>query len=140
MTLKELIEQGSYPADDLNCAETILSGANQVYNLGLSRDCLRLAAAFGGGMGTENVCGVLTASLMVLGYLFVPERAHKSPEIKEISKKLFDLYTKKLGDFICKPLKDKYRTEEKKCYEVVLMGAEILDSIISEEMRKRVKQ
>jgi C_GCAxxG_C_C family probable redox protein len=140
MTLKELIEQGFYPKNNLNCAETILYGANQVYNLGLSKDCLRLSAAFGGGMGTENVCGVVTASVMVLGYLFVKDHAHQSLEIKDICKELFELYTKNLGDFDCKPLKDKYRTEEKKCFDVILKGAEILDYIISKEKRKRERQ
>ena len=137
MKLKELVVQGFYPANDLNCAETILYGANQVYNLGLSKDCLRLVAAFGGGMGTKNVCGGLTASLMVLGYLFVKDHAHQSPEIKEISQELFDLYTKNLGDFVCKILKDKYYTEEKKCFPVVLKGAEILDYLINKEKIKR---
>ncbi len=140
MKLKELIEQDFYQKNDLNCAEAVLYGVNQVYHLGLSKDCLRLSAAFGGGMGMESVCGVLTASLMVLGYLFVKEHAHQSPEIKEISKKLFQAYTEKMGSYICTPLKEKYRTKEKKCYEVILKGAEILDEIIEEEMRKREKQ
>jgi hypothetical protein len=74
--LKELMEQGFYLKNDLNCAEAILYGANQVYGLGLSSDCLRLSAAFGGGMGVESVCGVVTASLMVLGYMFVEHHAH----------------------------------------------------------------
>ena len=91
-------------------------------------------------MGTENVCGALTASLMVLGCLFVKEHAHQSPEIKEISKELFEAYNKKMGSYICTPLKEKYRSEEKKCYEVILKGAEILDEIIEKEMRKREKQ
>ena len=135
--LKELIEQGFYPKEDLNCAETILYGANQVYGLGLSKDCLRLSAAFGGGMGTENVCGVVTASLMVLGFMFVEEHAHQSPEIKDLCKELFDRYTKELGNFDCKPLKEEYRTEEKKCYNIILKGAEILDSIVTSEKKKR---
>ena len=135
--LKELVEQGFGKKEDLNCAETILCGANRVYDLGLSKDCLRLSAAFGGGMGTENVCGVLTGSLMVLGYLFVKDRAHQSPEIKDLCKELFELYTRKLGDFDCKPLKDKYRTEEKKCYDVILKGAEILDDIVIREKKNK---
>ena len=136
--LKKLIEQGFYLQEDLNCAETILYGANQVYNLGLSGDCLRLSAAFGGGMGMENVCGVVTASLMVLGYLFVKDRAHQSPEIKELSREYFGRFSKELGDFNCKPLKDRYQTEDKKCYDVVLKGAEILDDIIIREKRKKI--
>ncbi len=138
MTLKKLMEQGFYPKNDLNCAETIFYGANQVYDgLGLSKNCLRLSAAFGGGMGTENVCGAVTASLMVLSFLFVNEHAHQSPEIKDLCKELFESYTKELGDFNCKPLKDKYQTEEKKCYDVILKGAEILDELIIHEKKKR---
>lgn len=135
--LKELIEQGFYLKSDLNCAETILYGANQVYGLGLPKDCLRLSAAFGGGMAIESVCGVVTASLMVLGYLFVKDNAHQNPEIKELNRELFDRVTKELGDFNCQPLKDQYRTEEKKCYYVILKGAEILDDMVIREMKKR---
>jgi len=135
--LRDLIEQGFYQKEDLSCSEAILYGANQVYKLGLSEDCLRLSAAFGGGMAIESVCGVVTASLMVLGHMFVDKHAHQNPEIKDIAKELFDRYEKEMGDFNCKPLKDKYRTEDKKCYEVILKGAEILDDIIMKEKKKR---
>ena len=135
--LKELIQEGYGVKEDLNCAETILYAANQVYHLDLNSDSLKLAAAFGGGMGIESVCGVLAGSLMVLGRLFIKETAHKHPEIKELSKELFDTFQKEMGDILCKPLKDKYRTEEKKCREVILKGAEILDKIISRELNKR---
>lgn len=135
--LKDLIEQGFGKEEDLNCAETILYGSNKVYKLGLSKECLRLAAAFGGGMGTENVCGVVTGSLMVISHLFVENVAHQNPEIKEMCKELFKIFQEELGNFDCKPLKDEYRTEEKKCYDVILKGAEILDKFIAVEKKKR---
>jgi len=135
--LKELIQEGYGIKEDLNCAETILYAANQVYHLNLNSDSLKLAAAFGGGMGIESVCGVLASSLMVLGRLFIKETAHKHPEIKELSKELFDTFQKEMGDILCKPLKDNYRTEEKKCREVILKGAEVLDKIIIRELNKR---
>jgi len=135
--LKELIQDGYGIKEDLNCAETILYGANQAYHLDLNPDSLKLAAAFGGGMAIESVCGVLTASIMVLGKLFVPDIAHKHPEIKELSKELFYTFEKKMGDILCKPLKDNYRTEENKCREVILKGAEILDKIAIRELNKR---
>lgn len=135
--LKELIQEGYGVKEDLNCAETILYAANQVYHLDLNSDSLKLAAAFGGGMGIESVCGVLAGSLMVLGRLFIKEIAHQHPEIKELSKELFDTFQKEMGDILCKPLKDNYRTEEKKCREVILKGAEVLDKIITRELNKR---
>lgn len=98
--LKELIQEGYGVKEDLNCAETILYAANRVYHLDLNSDSLKLAAAFGGGMG-------------------------------------FDTFQKERGDILCKPLKDNYRTEEKKCREVILKGAEVLDKIITRELNKR---
>ncbi|MCJ7788655.1 MAG: C-GCAxxG-C-C family protein [Candidatus Atribacteria bacterium] len=135
--LKELIQEGYGVKEDLNCAETILYAANQIYHLDLNSDSLKLAAAFDGGMGIESVCGALAGSLMVLGRLFIKETAHQHPEIKELSKELFDTFQKEMGDILCKPLKDKYRTEEKKCREVILKGAEVLDKIITRELNKR---
>lgn len=137
--LKELIQEGYGVKEDLNCAETILYAANQVYHFDLNSDSLKLAAAFGGGMGIESVCGVLAGSLMVLGRLFIKETAHKHPEIKELSKELFDTFQKEMGDILCKPLKDNYRTEEKKCREVILKGAEILDKIVTRELKSLSK-
>ena len=137
--LKELIQNGYGIKEDLNCAETILYGANQAYRLNLNSESLKLAAAFGGGMAIESICGVLTASLMVLGKLFVPEVANKYPEIKELSKELFDTFKKEMGDILCKPLKDNYRTEEKKCREVILKAAEVLDKIVTRELKNLSK-
>jgi len=88
-------------------------------------------------MGVESVCGVITGSLMVLGYMFVNDHSHQSPEMKEVYKELFARFENQLGDVHCKPLKDRYHTEEKKCYDIVLKGAEILDTIIAEERDKR---
>ena len=137
--LKELIQDGYGIKEDLNCAEAILYGANRVYHLDLNSDSLKMAAAFGGGMAIESVCGVLTASVMVLGKLFVPDVAHKHPEIKELCKELFDTFEKEMGDILCKPLKDNYRTEERKCKDVILKGAEILNKIVTRELKSSPK-
>ncbi|NCO23521.1 MAG: hypothetical protein COZ07_02420 [Candidatus Infernicultor aquiphilus] len=110
--LKELIQEGYGVKEDLNCAETILYAANQVYHLNLNSDSLKLAATFGGGMGIESVWGVLAGSLMVLGRLFIKETAHKHPEIKELSKELFDTFQKEMGDILCKPLKNNREKEK----------------------------
>jgi len=137
--LKKLTQDGYGIKEDLNCAETILHGANKVYNLDLNPVSLKLAAAFGGGMAIESVCGALTASLMVLGNLFVPDVAHKYPQIKELSKELFDSFKNEMGDILCKPLKDKYRTEDNKCKDIIIKAAEILDKIATREVNNLSK-
>lgn len=132
--LKDLIERGFGEKEDLNCAEKILWGANKAYNLGLEKDDLRLVSGFGGGMAIEDKCGALTASIMVLGRLFVKERAHESTKIKELTQELFEEYKKEMGSIDCSQLKAKYKTEELKCRNIIVKAAEILDRIVEREL------
>ena len=128
--LADLIKQGFGEKEDLNCTEKILQGANIAYNLGLDKEALKLASGFGGGMAIEDKCGALTASIMVLGRLFVEDRAHESTRIKDLTKGLFEEYRKEMGAIDCAPLKEMHRTEELKCRNVIIKAAEVMDKII----------
>ncbi|MCX7708805.1 MAG: C-GCAxxG-C-C family protein [Clostridia bacterium] len=132
--LAELIKQGFGEKEDLNCAEKILQGANIAYKLNLDKESLKLAAGFGGGMAIGDKCGALTAAIMVLGKLFVKDRAHESTLIKKLSKQLFDEYAKEMESIDCIPLKQKHATPELKCRNVVFKAAEVLDRIVEREM------
>jgi C_GCAxxG_C_C family probable redox protein len=133
VVLSDLIKQGYGEKEDFNCAEKILYGANQAYNLGLDQQALKMAAGFGGGMAIGSVCGALTAAVMVLGVLFVKNNAHESSRIKNLTQELFIAYRKDMGDINCGPLKARHRTEELKCRNVVAKAAEILDQIVERE-------
>lgn len=132
--LSDLMKQGFGEKEDLNCAEKILYGANIAYDMGLDKESLKLAAGFGGGMAIEDKCGALTASIMVLGKLFVKERAHESTRIKELTKELFNEYKKEMGTIDCTQLKEKYVIDELKCRNIIIKAAEVLDSIVKREM------
>jgi C_GCAxxG_C_C family probable redox protein len=132
--LKKLMEQGFGDKEDLNCAEKILWGANTAYNLGLNRNDLKLSSGFGGGMGIEDKCGALTASIMVLGRLFIKERAHESDKVKKLTQELFREYKKAMGSIDCAPLKERYKTEELGCKDVIIKAAEVLDNIVKREL------
>ena len=56
-----------YFRKDFNCAQAVLAVFGTEY--GLSEDeCLKIACAFGGGMGRRQyTCGAVTGALMVLG-------------------------------------------------------------------------
>ena len=133
--LVDFLKKGYLEEKDLNCAEQILYGADKAYGLGLDKKALKLAAGFGGGMAIENKCGALTGAIMVLGNLFVEDRAHESDRIKELTKKLFSKYQDEMGYIDCKQLKDVHRTEEEGCRQVIIKAAEILDKIIMEERK-----
>jgi C_GCAxxG_C_C family probable redox protein len=130
--LSELVESGYGEAHDLNCAETILWGANAVYNLGLDCNALRLSAGFGGGMGIESTCGALTGAVMVLGRLFTRDRGHESPQVKELCARFLQAYRARMGGIDCAPLKARYRSEALKCREVMLQSARLLEELIQE--------
>jgi len=129
--LSELLENGYGEEHDLNCAETILWGANAVYDLGLDRNALRLAAGFGGGMGVEATCGALTGAVMVVGRLFTRDCGHESPRVKELCSRFLEAYRAEMGSIDCAPLKARYRTEELKCRPVVLKAARLLEELIA---------
>lgn len=128
------IEEYYSKKHDLNCAEAILYAANDTYKLGLEKSALRVAAGFGGGMGIDSVCGALTGAIMVLGLLFVEDRAHESDKVKILEKELFERYREKMGDINCPGLKEKHRTEEVRCLNVIKEAGAILDDIVKREL------
>ena len=119
--------------EDWNCAEHILVGANHVYDLDLNQNSIKLAAGFGGGVSTGDICGALAGAVMVLGVLFVKERAHESKKIKELTTELIDRYKGKMGEIDCVPLKNSFCNDEIKCRNIILEAAKILDEIVARE-------
>lgn len=119
---------------NLNCAECILYSANEEYDLGLDLKALKLAAGFGGGMAIEDACGAMTGALMVLGNMFVVEKAHESDRIKTLAKEFIGKFNERLSTTNCKELKALYKKdEEKRCVEIVKAASEILDEIVKRE-------
>ncbi|MCT8976326.1 C-GCAxxG-C-C family protein [Clostridium sp. CX1] len=118
---------------DLNCAETIVYAANEEYNLNLDKNTLKTMSAFGGGMGIEGTCGVVSGSLAILGIIFTKEKAHESDRIKLLSQEFFKSFEEKLKSNNCKSLKEMYRNDDVRCSEIVYTAAEVLEKIIIRE-------
>ncbi|AWI07042.1 C-GCAxxG-C-C family (seleno)protein [Clostridium drakei] len=133
--LKDTVRKYYDEEYNLNCAETMIYGANEEYNMQLDKKTLKTMAAFGGGMGIESTCGVISGSLAVLGILFTKVRAHESEKIKELSQEFFEKFEEKLGTSECAILKEKYRNDEIRCIIMVDTAAEILEGIVEREMK-----
>lgn len=135
--LADLIRQGFGEGNiDFNWAEKILYGANKTYNLDLTKNALKMSAGFGGGMGVEKTCGALISGVMVLSIMNVQDRAHENDRIKELTREFLEDYVETMGSIDCDYLKENYRTEEEKCFRVILKAAEILDTMVSREVPK----
>ena len=128
--LLKLLQDGFGSAMDLNCAEKILYGANWAYDMKLPAEALKLAAGFGGGMGVESSCGVITGGVMVL---YVKRNGHESGRIKALEKEFIETFTKEMGAIDCAALKAKYRNDEIKCNLIIFKAGEILDRMVERE-------
>ena len=137
--LSEYYRDNNISEMDLNCAEAVLYVADSVYGMGLTPETMKLSSAFGGGMAIEDKCGAITASLMVLGFLFVEKKAHESSLIKEITREFFKEFESGMGSLDCKPLKISHRTESDGCRPVISSALRILDLVISKHSAERVR-
>lgn len=122
-----------------DCAERMLRSINEGYQLHLSDETLKLAAAFGGGMGMQYTCGAISGALMGLASMFVKERAHEDDRIRELAKELFTVVETKLGCSDCLTLVNKHRTASDKCSKIIFTVAEAVDEIIEREQKKCVE-
>jgi len=132
--LTEKIEKYYSKEFDLNCAEAMVYSANEEYGLNLDKKALKMASGFGGGMGIESLCGALTGGIMVLGVLFTKEKAHESERVKTLEKEFLSRYKDKMGDILCKPLKEKHHNDEVRCLNVIKEAGVILDDIVKREL------
>jgi C_GCAxxG_C_C family probable redox protein len=126
------MQQGYMKKNDLNCAESMLWGANRVYGIGISDRGLRAASAFGGGMGIEDLCGAASGGLMALGALLTKDRAHAEPEVKEAAVEFLRRFRDHFGTLECRAIKETHRSPDQGCAPVVARAAAILDEVIGE--------
>lgn len=137
--LKEYYLENIYKKIDLNCAESVLYTANDVFSMNLTHEALRVSSAFGGGMFIEEKCGAVTGALMAIGYLFVPQYAHTTDYLKDVIMFFFNQFTETMGSCECIPLKELHRSECHGCRDVIAAALDILEKTISEFPDKRVR-
>jgi len=99
----------NYFRNKFNCSQSVLTTFGSEY--GLSEDeCLRIATAFGGGMGRQqHICGAITGALMVLGLIYGkglndPEENKRYTYQK--TKEFFDEFIRLNGSADCLKLLD----------------------------------
>ena len=115
---------------DFNCAETILYAANEEYNLNLEKKALKTMAGFGGGMAVGSTCGAIVGAVAVISVMYTNLRGHQSPRVKEMTERLYRRVENKLNYADCKRLKDVYFEQNKRCEDILLVVADVLEEII----------
>ena len=112
-----------------NCAVSILLAANDHYSLGLNPGDEALLVGFGGGIGCGKICGMMAASVAVLGKL------HSDREnFKKLCQQLVRRFTQEMGcDSIdCRDLAPVYKVEQGRCIAGVEKWANAFEAFLKE--------
>jgi C_GCAxxG_C_C family probable redox protein len=96
-----------YFRNKFNCSQAVLTVFGSEFGISES-DCLKIACAFGGGMGRQqHTCGAVTGALMVLGLKY-GKALNDSEEKKDFTylktREFFTEFKKMHGSTLCKDL------------------------------------
>ena len=116
-----------------NCAVSILLASSDKYSLGLSEEDARLVVGFGGGMGCGKVCGALSGAIAVLGKLF-----YGRDDFRSVCSNFVKRFKEAYGcDSIdCAVLTAKFKNQDRRCVDVVIIAADILEEYVEEIKNK----
>lgn len=120
---------------DHNCAESTLLAANEIYELGLSDEDVKLVSGFGAGMGCEGVCGALCGAMAALSKMKVEGRAHATPGFGPLCAGLVKKFEEATGNVgvNCAQLKPIYRKDDGlRCIKTVELAIQALDEYLQE--------
>lgn len=114
---------------DLSCSEAIIYAANDKYDLGLTEREFNMLAPFSGGMMEGETCGIVTASISVLGILLTDGVSHNSPLLKEAVIEYKTKFREKYKTTNCLSLIETER-DETGCDTLIIEASELLDEVI----------
>ncbi|MGE4352607.1 MAG: C-GCAxxG-C-C family (seleno)protein [Oscillospiraceae bacterium] len=122
---------GYYIGKGMNCAESILLGANDEFDLGLSPESAKLIGGFGGGIGCGNVCGALAGSVAVVGQLLIKQDAHKTQGFGDACARLAKDFEVRLGSTQCCELSKKYKHDDgTRCLGAIDLACDVLEDYV----------
>jgi len=116
-----------YLANDLNCAEAVLHGADEEYSYHLPDVCFRQIGAFGGGCAIGSLCGAIAGAVAVLGQELIETKAHETPSLSEVVGDFMSMFHGRHGSFLCSDLKPVSFEEKNRCASIVESSAEMLE-------------
>lgn len=113
-----------------NCAQSILHGSNDYYDLQLDPKALKMIVPFGGGMYTENTCGMLTGGIAIIGILFAEEMPTQNLKMKEITRYWTEEFECEFKSLNCSLIKEINLQPDERCAPLILKAADILEGVI----------
>ncbi len=113
-----------------NCAEAIICAANDVYDLKLSPEGLRAFGGFGGGCGSQSLCGAAAGCIGAIGAKHNKTVSRENKIVKVKSAKVIEEFNNAFGSELCSQIVPKYQTTRPLCLNVVQKAADILEELM----------
>ncbi len=114
-----------------NCAQCVLASLGDLTGLD-EKTALSVAAGFGGGMRTGEVCGAVTGALMALGMTKAPEgQGGKTDPVADYGKRLQKQFKAEYGSLRCAAL-IKGNQGRKRCDEFIARSVRLAAELIAE--------
>ena len=137
MTLGEIAKK-YYVDEKMNCAVSVLLGASDVYNLGLTKNDAKLITGFGGGIGCGNLCGALAGAVSALGRILLEEDEIYSPALHDACAGFVTAFTEKWGTTLCAPIKEVNVTDPvNRCSKTVLETGNLLQEYVDNILKNK---
>lgn len=120
---------------DYSCSEAILHAANDKYDLGLSEREFKMISPFSGGMLEGDVCGILTASISVIGILLTDGVSHNSPIMQEAVIEYKNKFKERFSSIDCRILVENKRKEDTGCSDFIIEASELLEEVVNKYVK-----
>lgn len=130
------IAENYYIEKKLSCAQSIFFAASDMYKLGLTAEDAKLVSGFAGGMGCGSLCGALAGSISVMGKLLLTDEAAYTMQLKEACAGFVNAFNKKFTSTLCSEISPKFKTEQRRCGEVVFLCGEMLEEYLKPFLQK----
>lgn len=103
-----------------NCAQCILKACEEEYSVKISEELLNSCNGLYNGLGVGGCCGVIIASIMVIGIL--------CDNVPFCRLEMVERFNKEFSSLNCCQLKKKC-----KCDKIIIISCDILSDIIDKE-------
>jgi C_GCAxxG_C_C family probable redox protein len=114
---------------DNNCAEASFRGVMESHGCPVTPEAAHAIGIFGGGLGCGETCGALAGCAAALGSFLIEERAHTSPDARDVANIFTNKLKEECGSIRCEDLKPIYSTPEHRCVSMVEKAIEIFEGV-----------
>ena len=138
LTLVEKVQEEAKGCfrNGLNCSECVMTAFLNNFETGMPKEAVKLATAFGGGMGhTKNTCGAITGAVMALSSIVGREnpmdKESMAERVQELQQGIYPVVGKmvhemeeKYGTLICSELSNPHgewegKARKKNCMAMI---------------------